>query len=415
MLVRSGALTAGRLAALAAACLVAFGGCDEEENELEAKLEGSRIPPDPHYFRTASEMYWANGHAPPRIRPSPGAAEAAALATAAQGIAGGVAPEAQEVRQALGAIGPREFETWRAVSGLADTVALHLRGASATIPYYDLTSAADAYRVDAARGLEAYLRLVAQAPAHLDARSNLALAALHTGEWTLALLELEVLRRAAPRYVPAMVNLTVLYEVLGRVEDARALAEATVALAPSVRAAAFNASWYAHLSGDVAGAMGRLKPVLDAAAAVSAASAAEPGSSDLGAAGCRGLYDVSAKALGLEPYEPQAAQAIEPATGVWRLGVTGEYGGRSIWDDSDWTQGVGAFALASFLLAGLFAGALGRPNDDGTTFWVATVSASVWYVVVWGRPTGLYWLPLVGFALVFCALVFARIARAKRR
>jgi hypothetical protein len=91
-----------------------------------------------------------------------------------------------------------------------------------------------------------YADLLDQAPAHLDARNNYALVQLHLGHDVVAQLELEILRLLDSSYVPAMVNLTVLYERAWPGDSARAsaLAEAAVKSGPNVEPAMFNAAWY---------------------------------------------------------------------------------------------------------------------------------------------------------------------------
>lgn len=107
----------------------------------------------------------------------------------------------------------------------------------------------------------AYARLLVQCPAHLDARNNLALAQLHKGNDLIAQLQWEILCRLSDRYVPARINLTVVYERLGRRAEAQKMADAALAQGGEVPAAVFNAAWLKDVAGEGQRAEELLRPM----------------------------------------------------------------------------------------------------------------------------------------------------------
>lgn len=108
-----------------------------------------------------------------------------------------------------------------------------------------------------------YGKILKATPGNPDARNNLALTYLHLGYDLAALVELETLKRMNSQYVPALINLTVLYERFGRTDKARALAYKLQRDYQNVPAAAFNAAWYLHLKGIRTDARRVLEPFIE--------------------------------------------------------------------------------------------------------------------------------------------------------
>jgi len=121
------------------------------------------------------------------------------------------------------------------------------------------------YRRPKKSGLEdavkLYLEILRRNPGHLDARNNLALAALHQNQDLAAQVQLRVLRRLAPDYAAAAINLTVVYERAGLSEKAEELARLTATNNAALPAALFNAAWYQDLRGDRKAVGGTLAPL----------------------------------------------------------------------------------------------------------------------------------------------------------
>jgi len=88
-----------------------------------------------------------------------------------------------------------------------------------------------------------YMKALLQAPLHFDARNNLALAEIQLGNDLIAQLQLEILRRLNRTYLPALVNLTIVYERLGENEKARSLA-AEAEKTGKIPQTVFNQIWY---------------------------------------------------------------------------------------------------------------------------------------------------------------------------
>jgi hypothetical protein len=96
---------------------------------------------------------------------------------------------------------------------------------------------------------------------HYDARNNLALAQLHLGNDLTAEMELLILKQLNDSYVPAAVNLTVVYERLGLEQKARDLAEQAAHAGSDVPQAVFNAAWFKDLAGSHTEALALLTPL----------------------------------------------------------------------------------------------------------------------------------------------------------
>lgn len=107
---------------------------------------------------------------------------------------------------------------------------------------------------------ERYVQVLAKCPGHLDARNNLGLAQLHKGNDLIAQLQWEILRRVSDRYVPARINLTVVYERLGQRDKAKAIAQEAMTLQRESPIAVFNMAWLKDVEGDHQTAEALLRP-----------------------------------------------------------------------------------------------------------------------------------------------------------
>jgi len=95
-----------------------------------------------------------------------------------------------------------------------------------------------------------YRELLIKNSAHLDARNNLALTLMKLNNDFLAQLELTILRRMNEDYLPAMINLTVVYERLEMSDQAWETAKKVYQLRQDIPMAAFNMAWFQERNGD---------------------------------------------------------------------------------------------------------------------------------------------------------------------
>jgi hypothetical protein len=98
------------------------------------------------------------------------------------------------------------------------------------------------------------LKELANAPLSPDLRNNMALALIHLNQDLCAQIELEILTKLYDSYPAGFINLTVVYERLGRSDDAGATAADLHALLldkeidlPQAR---FNSAWFENKKGD---------------------------------------------------------------------------------------------------------------------------------------------------------------------
>ena len=178
-------------------------------------------------------------------------------------------PQTQDCEKRLALLDPvrGSEEVQTVIRSWAKEAAKTIRGKEAAVAAYALQAAQDQYKGGSfEKAKNSYADLLDRAPAHLDARNNYALAQLHLGHDAVAQLEFETLRLLDPSYVPAMVNLTVLYERAWPGNSAKAgeLAEAAVKSGPNVEPAMFNAAWYRQRAGRVSESRALLAPLVAA-------------------------------------------------------------------------------------------------------------------------------------------------------
>ena len=202
---------------------------------------------DPQQFRTAAEMY---ATVPVKAFD---ATAAALLKTVNTAIRGRLTIEDDRIWVSLIKLNPyrTEAQVQSAIFPWARTYADEIRGKAATGTSVSLLETANAAykkgKFDEA-SLQ-YRKLLITALGHLDARNNLALAQMRLGNDLAAQLELSILRQLDDNYIPAAVNLTVIYERLGQRTVAQNLAEQTLKERRDIQAVVYNASWYKDLAG----------------------------------------------------------------------------------------------------------------------------------------------------------------------
>lgn len=93
--------------------------------------------------------------------------------------------------------------------------------------------------------------LLLKFPRNSDIRNNVALALMHTNRDLCAWVELETIRRIDSLHKPALINLTVVYERLGKRKDAEKLANQLLTFSTKAGIKSpqiiYNAAWYLNL------------------------------------------------------------------------------------------------------------------------------------------------------------------------
>jgi hypothetical protein len=222
--------------------------CSDNENVMESKTEtpSMKYGVDPHQYETMEALYRS---AEPFREISD--AERALLPKVASEDCYGKAmvPRSEACMNHIANLNAvRNTEPVQAmVQAWAKKAAAAIRSEDAKLEPSALQPADVDYKMEAYLwASEKYAKLLGEAPAHRDARNNYALSHLHLGHDLLAQMQLEALRQLDSTYVPAMVNLTVVFERTwpGNGELASPLSEEALRLAPNSGPAVFNAAWY---------------------------------------------------------------------------------------------------------------------------------------------------------------------------
>jgi Flp pilus assembly protein TadD len=151
----------------------------------------------------------------------------------------------------------------RAMERWVEMAAVLVRAPGASGTPSGLAEANRLYRAgDLESAIPAYRRVLQSFPGHLDARNNLGVASLHMGNDAAAQLHLEIVHRLEPTYVPALANLTVLYERLGLRARAAAAAREALKAQQGFPPTIYNAAWFAHESEDYDTAASLLASIL---------------------------------------------------------------------------------------------------------------------------------------------------------
>jgi tetratricopeptide (TPR) repeat protein len=362
---------------LAAAVLLlsaASAGCDRE---MYSQIQNGEVGRDPHAFRTAREMY----SSPPSIPLTAKGRELLGKLTAQVQSNPGCAQSAEADDWWLGLAalnkhrGSREVQ--EAVSAWADRCAAHAQRTAGGAAADNLLQTANAAYSQRKFGTasQQYSQLLVRCPLHLDARNNLALAQLHKGNDLIAQLHWEILCRLSGSYVPARINLTVLYERLGQRDKARAMADEALRLNAEVPASVFNAAWLQDLSGDPPAAEKQLRSFAHMNACTTLVS----------------FRTLILKEMGVE--RPPDEE------GFWRRGVAGVCGGRTT--KVGFVAAFLVFAMTVVLVGwGLCQACKGADTPKVTAFWSFCIVGGLWYLLFWGAPYGGWWLAPVVFLIV---------------
>ena len=118
-----------------------------------------------------------------------------------------------------------------------------------------LQSASQAYNSrDFEKTVQECKKILSGSPRHHDLRSNMALALMHQNKDLCAQIELEIVHKLSNTHIPAMINLTVVYERLNKRRDAESMANALSQLAGSrnldVPLIRYNEAWYRLQNGE---------------------------------------------------------------------------------------------------------------------------------------------------------------------
>ena len=380
---------AGALTAIAAClALLVLIGCSGDMKQVK-RLEGNQSGLDPHAFATTGEML-----SPRALLPFDDNA-ASMIAEIEQKLKDGATIDDEEIFALVTDLNRYVVtpEIQQHVAIWADMEAHRFWADSPDLGDHEqnLRMANSSYRgggfIDAAWRYRDLLRV---APNLLDVRNNLALAAMHTNNDLAALLELETLRRVKPAYVPAIINLTVVYERLGRVAEAEELARTALQLGERVPSAIFNEAWYMNLRGEYAGADKLLHPLADLALAPKHVR----------------MYDLNRMQAGMLP----ASIAWTGEGAVWKRGLVDIAGGaktsirKFIW--------LATFVSLSFLLIAFSTRnpAPTRRNLKAPAFFLA--AGALVYTLYWGVPSGTSWGLGGAYLIVGMALT---VGRARQR
>jgi len=118
-----------------------------------------------------------------------------------------------------------------------------------------LQSASQAYNSrDFEKTVQECKKILSESPRHHDVRSNMALALMHQNKDLCAQIELEIVHKLSSTHIPAMINLTVVYERLNKRRDAESMANALSNLSVSrklnVPLIRYNEAWYRLQKGE---------------------------------------------------------------------------------------------------------------------------------------------------------------------
>lgn len=225
----------------------------------ETRIDNKDVGKDPHKFQTAKTMYEV-GSTMARDAKMDGL-----LRQIARQLEANPDPVSTELRNLMISLEPyRKCEVVQVeIRRWAGRCAEWVRERS-LVAGVRTESADDHYRKgEFARAVDEYTRILRQSPTFNDARNNLALAEMHQRHDLVAQFQLEVLRQLKPDYLPAIINLTVIYERLGQSAQAKALAMEAAAKRSDVPAATFNLAWWQFTEGETQKAEQTLHPLVD--------------------------------------------------------------------------------------------------------------------------------------------------------
>ena len=124
-----------------------------------------------------------------------------------------------------------------------------------TVTLSMLQAASKAYNArEFAKSVQECKSILKNMPNHCDIRSNMALALLHLNKDLCAQIELEITLKVCDSHIPAMLNLTVVYERLDMRNDAEEMVAVLTLLSNKkhidIPLARFNAAWFQFQDGN---------------------------------------------------------------------------------------------------------------------------------------------------------------------
>jgi tetratricopeptide (TPR) repeat protein len=361
-----------------------------------SRYDNARAGRDPHQaFKTAQEMYR-------QAKTTPFDKDARHLMTKVdQNLALKRLPEQETHWRRLSALNPyrRSQEVQQALSGWVDRILVLVQErtrANGQLPAKEKEAlyarvgrlVKDANQRYAAKKFEAAEQAYCQAllldPTHLDARNNLALTLMVRQRDLPAQLELGILQKLKPTYVPAAINLTVLHERGSNRDAARRMAEQAYELSPDLPMAAFNLAWLKDLDGDHTGARkltGKLarmhvtdKPM--------GKNTARPGT-------------VITK---YQRYHQHVTALAEKRRPYWQKGLVASLDLK----DRSWfgVNPVLVVSVVFLLITFVMIRTLGRRVSPAKGFWMALFAGLLVYSLFWGPPVGWEWVRASIYLLV---------------
>ncbi len=233
-----------------------------------------------------------------------------------------------------------------------------------------------------------YMKALLQDPLHFDARNNLALAEIQLGNDLIAQLQLEILRRLHKTYLPAMVNLTIVYERLGQTDKARGLAveAGTIAKIPQT---VYNQVWYRLLD--------REPPLKEGDLDLLKTVSSNQKYKDLHRQARKSAMEASSKSA------PPALLSLKTLDGAKWQGIVGLFGK----DKKTWLMAVAfvPFLIVTIILIRMCGKARRRPGYCFFFF------GTLWFVAYLGIPNHRW-----GFFILACyVLIGTRLAISSKR
>lgn len=234
-----------------------------------------------------------------------------------------------------------------------------------------------------------YLDILKSSPTHLGSRNNLALIKMKEGNDLMAQFELEVVRLLKPDYFPALINLCVLYERLGRRASAAKLAQEVMNLHKDVPQAVYNYAWYLNLEEKYSESDALLKSLL----------------AEVGDTKYKELADLNLKKLGKPPLKELGKKEDNGNNDLFVRGLIKKTG----WNVTGLKLVVSwiVFLLLALVLTFVINNYLFKPFVGFVTYLLA---GAAFYLFAWGVPAEA-WAQLVVIVGVFLYAFIALLNR----
>jgi tetratricopeptide (TPR) repeat protein len=244
-----------------------------------------------------------------------------------------------------------------------------------------------------------YIKILKNSPDILDARNNLALAQIHLKNDLFAQLEFETIKKYDTSYTPALINLIVIYERLGKSVLADSLSQLLYSKRQDIPAITFNAAWYRNKRGDYKGADSLMSKLLEFDIIK---KHKELYALNVAMAGDLSMNDYSI----LDVVDSDLSNIIFTKSSFWSVGIVKKFG----W----WTSPlmrlifIGIFILLIIIIIKLSKAIdrLIRPNKRGrAAYWTFFFLGSTLCILMWGLPTGGWWALFILFILITAGIL----------